>query len=136
MGTSRTKYKVESQTRAVVELDAELNFATGNAPTVVAQNDCMTVTRTGAGAYTIQLKSLGGANMAPAYGRLLNKHSSWSDASNNHVRWGNYSKANGTLTFTIHADGATATAAADPANNANLNLNITLRFKDSDIVKN
>jgi hypothetical protein len=136
MGNARRLDEVESQTRAVVEIDFSLNFATGNAPVLTAQNECVTITRTGAGAYTLQLMGNGREPMVPGYARLLNKHPSWSNSSNNHVRWGNYDRATGTLPFTIHADGTTATAAADPANAANLNLDVTLRFKHSESAKN
>jgi hypothetical protein len=136
MGNARRLNEVESQTRAVVELDFSLNFATGNAPVLTAQNECVTITRTGAGAYTLQVMGNGKEPMAPGYARLLNKNTSFSNSSNLHVRWGNYSRAAGTLPFTIHADGTTATPAADPADAANLNLDVTLRFKHSESAKN
>ncbi len=131
-GTTRRHEIVESQTRAVVELDLTINYTTGNAPTVEAENECVRITRTGAGAITIQLLQAGGADMKPGYAKLLNKHFSWSNSLTSDVRWGNYDQANGTLAFTTHVDKAAATVAADPANSANTNLSITLRFKNSD----
>jgi hypothetical protein len=73
--------------------------------------------------------------MRPGYPIELHHSYNWTNSSNNHVRWGNYNQANGTLQFTIHADGTTATAAADPANAANLNLRVRLRFKNSNAPK-
>lgn len=136
MGTARRTSQDESITRAVVKLDLEINFAVGAAPTLVAQGACADLRRDGPGAYTILLLDAKGKAMAPAYARELSHSYHFTNSSAAHVRWGNYNQALGALSFTIHADGAAATAAADPANAANLNLRIRLRFKNSTLTKN
>lgn len=135
MGTARRTNHEESQTRGVVKLDFEMNFATGAAPTVIAQNECVTVTRTGPGAYTVQLLDSRRAPMAPGYARPLSFSHHFTNFSAAQVRWGNYNATTGQVPFTIHPDGAAASAAADPANAANLNLRVRLRFKNSTVAK-
>lgn len=134
--SARRTHEEQSQTRAVVKLDIAMNFAVGNTPTVVAQNSCASVSRTGAGAYNIQLLGADGKPMKPGYAQALIHSYQWDNGSNNHVRWGNYDQANGIQPFTIHTDGVTATAAADPVDAANLDLKLRLRFKDSTAAKN
>lgn len=136
MGTGRIDYEIRAQARDVIELHLTINYASGAAPTVEAENNCVGITRTGAGAITLQLKAMAGADMAPGYPTLLNKHFSFSNSLTRDVRWGNYNQALGTLAFTNHADKAAGTAASDPADDVNTNLSITLVFKKSAIRKN
>jgi hypothetical protein len=134
--TTRRTNEEQSQTRNVVKLDFEMNFAVGATPTFIAQNECVNIiNEAGAGAYTIQLLGTAKRLMRPGYARELPHSYHFTNSAPNTIRWGNYDQANGTLPFTIHPDGAVGSAAADPGNAANLNLRVRLRFKNSREVK-